>query len=68
MLDRVRDVGGQRFDRELARHVLQHAALLDARRLVGADELKCHSGLNRAVEPDAEQVDVDRSARDRVAG
>ena len=47
--------------------MLEHAALLDARSGVGADELERDRRLDRLVEPDPQQVDVDRLAADRVA-
>ena len=68
VLERVRDVGRQRLDGELARDLLEHAALLDAGSVVGADELEHDRRLDRLVEPDAQQVDVHGVAGDRVAG
>ena len=52
----------QRLDVELARDLLQHAALLDARRL--ADELHRDRRVDRLVEPNLVEVDV----RDRARG
>ena len=49
----------QRLDVYLARDLREHAALLDAGAL--ADELDDDRGLDRLVEPDLLQVDVDRS-------
>ena len=47
---RVRQVARQRLDVELARLLGEHAALADARRLVGARELERDRGLDRLVE------------------
>ena len=51
----------------LARDVLEHAALLDAGRLLDALELERHRRLDLLVEPDLEQVEVDDVAADRIA-
>ena len=67
VLDRVGDVAGQRLDGELARDLLEHAALLDAGRVLGADQLEHHGGADRLVEADPQQVDVHRLAGDRMA-
>ena len=40
VLDRVGDVGRQRLDRDLAERLLEHAALLDAGRVVDAGQLE----------------------------
>ena len=58
---------GQRLDRHLARDLLEHAAVLDAGRVLGADQLERHRRLDRHVEPDPQQVDVHGLAADRVA-
>ena len=47
--------------------VLEHAALLDAGRLLGADELDRDVGLDLLVEVDLLEVEVDEVAADRVA-
>ena len=65
--DPVRNVGGQRLDVQLARDVLEHAALLDAGRLLDTLELERDGRLDRLVEPHLEQVEVDHVALDRVA-
>ncbi len=67
VLDRVRNVGRERLDRQLARDLLEHAALLDARGVIDAGELEHDRRLDRLVEADAEQVDVHRVAADRMA-
>ena len=67
MLDRVGNVVGERLDGELARDVLEHAALARARGALGAEELELHGGLDRAVEAHAQQVDVQRVAAHRMA-
>ena len=67
VVDRVRDVGGERLDRELARHLFEHAALLDAGRVLCPGEIEHDGGADRHVEPDPEHVDVDRVAGHRVA-
>ena len=67
VLERVRDVARQRLDRELARDLLEHAALLDPGRVLGADQLEHHGRLDRLVEADAQQIDVDGLAADGVA-
>src|SRR5207302_773717 len=60
--DRVR----QRFDVELARYLLEHAAFLDAGRVLDARQLQGHDGVYRLVEANAQQVDVYRRAAQRV--
>ena len=67
MLESVRDVVRERLDRQLARDELEHAALLDAGRVLGTDEFEDHRRLDRLVEPDAKQVQVHSRAADRVA-
>ena len=47
--------------------MLEDAALLDAGRVVAADQLDRDRGLDGLVEADADQVDVDRVAADGVA-
>jgi hypothetical protein len=64
--DRLGDVRRQRLDVELVRHVLEHAALLDARRLLGALEVDVDLGLDLLVEADLEQVDVEQLVADRM--
>src|SRR5262249_52004912 len=56
----------QRLDVHLARDLGERAALLHAGRLVAADELDDHRGLDRLVEPHLLEVDVDDGASDRV--
>jgi len=56
--DVVGDLAGQRLDVELARDVLEHAALLDAGRLLDPGQLDRDRGLDLLVEADLEQVDV----------
>ena len=46
--------------------VLEHAALLDAGRLLAALELDRHRGLDLLVQPHLEQVDVHHLVADRV--
>ena len=60
-------VGRQRLDGDLAGDVLEHAALFDAGRLLGALELDRDVGLDRDVELDLEQVEVLEVAADRMA-
>ena len=67
VLDRVGDVGRQRLDVELARDLLEHAAGLHAGRVVGAGQLEHDDGVDLLSQVDAQQVDVHRLARDRVA-
>ena len=67
MHDRLGDRRGQRFDVELARYLLQHAAFLDPRGVVGARELERHGGMDRLVEAHAEHVDVHRLPAHGVA-
>ena len=62
----VRNVGRQRFDRDLAGDVLEHAAAFDAGGGVGALELDRDLGLDRLVEFHRLQVDVLEAAADRV--
>ena len=64
--DAVGDLGRQRFDGDLAGDVLEHAAVLDAGRVVGALELDRDLGLDRLVEPHLLQVEVLEAAADRV--
>ena len=59
-VDAVGDVGRQRLDVQLVGDVLQHAALLDAGRLLGALEVHVHLRLDLLVEADLEQVDVEQ--------
>ena len=65
--DALGDLGRQRLDRDLVGDVLEHAALLDAGRLLGALELDRDLGLDLLVELDLEQVEVHEAAADRVA-
>ena len=65
-VDRLGDVGRQRLDVELVGHVLEHAALLDAGRLLGALEVTCTGRLDLLVEAHLEQVDVEQLVTDRV--
>ena len=58
---------GERLDRDLARDLLQRAALADARRVGSADELDADRRLDRPVEPHDDEVDVGDAAADRVA-
>ena len=64
--DPVGDLGRQRFDGDLAGDVLEHAAGLDAGRVLGALELDRDLGLDRLVELDLLQVDVLEAAAHRV--
>jgi hypothetical protein len=64
--DPLGDARGQRLDVELARDVLHHAALLDARCVLDALELDRDGGVDLLVEADLEQVDVDDLVADRV--
>ena len=64
--DAIGDVGRQRFDRDLAGDVLEHAAAFDAGGGVGALELDRDLGLDRLVEVHLLQVDVLEAAADRV--
>ena len=64
--DAVGDVGRQRFDRDLAGDVLEHAAVFDAGGVLGALELDRDLGLDRLVELHLLQVDVLEAAADRV--
>ena len=66
MLDRVRDLGRQRLDVQLARDLLEHAAGLDAGGVLGAGELEHDGRVDLLSEVDAQQVDVHRVARDRM--
>ena len=56
--DPVGDVGRQRLDRDLARDVLEHAALAHARRVLDALELERDGRLDLLVEADLQQVEV----------
>jgi predicted unusual protein kinase regulating ubiquinone biosynthesis (AarF/ABC1/UbiB family) len=60
------NLGRQRFDGGLAGDVLEHAALFDARRRLGALELDRDLGLDRLVELHFLQVDVLEQPLDRV--
>jgi hypothetical protein len=62
----IGDVVGQCFDRQLARDLLEYAAVDRARRVVDAGEFEHDRGLDLYVQADAEQVDVHRGAVDRV--
>ena len=64
--DRLGDRVRQRLDVQLARDLLEHAALLDAGRLLAAGQLERHDRVDRDVEVDAQQVDVHRLAAHRV--
>ena len=64
--DVVGDVGRQRFDGDLAGDVLEHAAALDAGRVVGAFELDRNLGLDRFVRSTCIQVEVLEAAAHRV--
>src|SRR3984885_1239246 len=68
VVDGIRDVTGQSLDRQLARDLLEHTALLDAGRVLSADQVEHHGSADRLVKSDAQHVDVDRHAADRVAG
>ena len=57
-LDVLGDVVRQRLDRELARDVLEDAALDDARGVLLADQADGDRGLDRDVEVDPQEVDV----------
>ena len=65
--DALGDRGRQRLDRDLAGDVLEHAALLDAGRLLGSEQLDRHVGLDLVVELDLLEVEVDQVAAHRVA-
>jgi hypothetical protein len=52
--DRVRDVARQRLDVDLARLLGEHAALDDAGRLVGAEQLEHDRGVDLLVHVHAE--------------
>ena len=52
---------------ELARDLLEHAALLDAGRVLDARQLDRHDRADLLVEADAQQVDVGGLAAHRVA-
>ena len=65
--DALGDRGRQGLDRDLVGDVLEHAALLDAGRLLGPEQLDRHLGLDHLVELDLEQVEVDQRASHRVA-
>ena len=65
--DRLRDRRRQRLDVQLARDLLEHAAFLDARRVVDAGQLERHDRVDRLVEVHAQQVDVDGLAAHGVA-
>ena len=60
------DLGRQRFDGDLAGDVLEHAAPLDAGRVLGALQLDRDLGLDLLVELDLLQVDVLEAAAHRV--
>ena len=66
MLDDVGKVVGEREHVDLARLLAEHAALGDAGRLLGADEVEHGGGVDRLAHVDAQQVDVDRLAAHRV--
>ena len=61
------DRGRQGLDRDLVGDVLEHAALLDAGRVLGPEHLDRHLGLDLLVELDLEQVEMDQQASHRVA-
>ena len=63
-LDVLRNPGRQRLDAQLARDLLDDAALLCPGRL--SDELHVHGRLDRAVEAHLVEVDVGQRAPDRV--
>ena len=62
----IGDLERQRLDAELALHLREHAALLDAGRL--ADQLDRDLRLDRLVEANLVQVDVRDPAAERPAG
>ena len=64
--DPLGNVGRQRLDAHLARRLVEHAALLDAGRLLGALELDRHLGVDLLVEADLEEVDVHDLVAHRV--
>ena len=67
VLDRVRDVARQRLDVDLARLLGEHAALDDAGRVVGAEQLEHDRGVDRLVHVHAEEVHVHDLAAHRMA-
>ena len=67
MVDGVGDVARQGLDRELACDLLEHATLLDAGRVLRADQVEDDGGGDCLVEPDSQHVDVGRLAGHRVA-
>ena len=69
VLDGLGDLARERLDVELARDLLEHAALDDPGGLLGAGELERGGRVDRDVEADAEEVDVQRvAAHGVVAG
>ena len=66
-LDRLGDLHRQRLDVDRRRWLREHAALLDAGRVLGAVEMDVDGRLDRDVESHFLQVDVADVAADRVA-
>ena len=65
--DGLRNRGRQRFHVDLARDLLEHAAFLDARRLLDAVQLQRDGRLDLLVEVHAQEVDVRRLPVDGMA-
>ena len=65
-VDFVRDVRRVADQLELVLDDVEHAAALEARRLVFIVEAHGHRDVNLGVLADAQEIDVDRPARDRV--
>jgi hypothetical protein len=65
-LQALGDVVRQRLDVDLARDVLEHAALLGPRRVLAAEEVQRHDRVDGHVEIHAQEVDVHRVPADGV--
>ena len=65
-VEHLGDLVRERLDGDLAQRLVEHAAVADARRVLGADELDRDDGLDRLAQVDAQEVHVRRLTAHRV--